>query len=141
MVTNSDWQHFWLNEGWTTYLERRIQAYVHGEKFRDFSAIIGWKAFTDAVNQFGTDHEFTKLVTNLKNVDPDDCFSTIPYEKGFTFLYSLEKLIGKEKWDKFIPHVSTGTLWCRPTTSDVFDSTSQPGNFVLLTHTTSKLPS
>ena len=109
LVTNSDWQHFWLNEGWTTYLERRIQAYVHGEKFRDFSAIIGWKAFTDAVNQFGAEHEFTKLVTNLKNVDPDDCFSTIPYEKGFTFLYSLEKLIGKEKWDKFIPHVSTSS--------------------------------
>ncbi|KAI7617221.1 Leukotriene A-4, partial [Hortaea werneckii] len=29
------------------------------------------------------------------------------YEKGFTFLYHLEKLIGKEKWDKFIPHYFT----------------------------------
>lgn len=34
----------WLNEGWTTYLERRLQAGVHGEPHRDFSAIIGWKA-------------------------------------------------------------------------------------------------
>lgn len=104
LVSNSDWQHFWLNEGWTVYLERRIQAAVHGEKFRDFSAIIGWKALSDSVDGYGHEHEYTKLVMDLKGVDPDDSFSSIPYEKGFTFLYSLEKLIGKEKWDKFIPH-------------------------------------
>lgn len=34
----------WLNEGWTTYLERRIGAKIHGEPQFDFSAIIGWKA-------------------------------------------------------------------------------------------------
>lgn len=107
LVSNASWQHFWLNEGWTTYLERRIQAVIHGEPHRDFSAIIGWKALEDSVKQFGTDHEFTKLIPNLKEKDPDDAFSSIPYEKGFVFLYYLEKLIGKEKWDKFIPHVST----------------------------------
>lgn len=34
----------WLNEGWTVYLERRIEAAVHGEPIFDFSSIIGWKA-------------------------------------------------------------------------------------------------
>ncbi len=77
----------------------------HGEAHRDFSAIIGWKALTDSINQFGEDHEFTKLIVDLKGKDPDDAFSSIPYEKGFTFLYHLEKLLGKDKWDKFIPHV------------------------------------
>lgn len=24
LVTNASWEHFWLNEGWTTYLERRV---------------------------------------------------------------------------------------------------------------------
>lgn len=105
LVSNASWEHFWLNEGWTTYLERRIQADIHGDdKHRDFSAIIGWKALEDSIEQFGEDHEFTKLVPSLIGQDPDDCFSSIPYEKGFTFLYSLEKLIGKDKWDKFIPH-------------------------------------
>lgn len=33
-----------MNEGWTIYLERRIIAVVHGEAYRDFSSIIGWKA-------------------------------------------------------------------------------------------------
>jgi leukotriene-A4 hydrolase len=34
----------WLNEGWTMYLERRIQAAIHGDAEFDFSSIIGWKA-------------------------------------------------------------------------------------------------
>lgn len=77
----------------------------HGEPYRHFSAIIGWKALADAVEHFGHDHEFTKLVIDLKGKDPDDAFSSIPYEKGFNFLYHLETLVGKEKFDKFIPHV------------------------------------
>ncbi|KAF4303016.1 Peptidase M1 alanine aminopeptidase/leukotriene A4 hydrolase [Botryosphaeria dothidea] len=104
LVSNASWEHFWLNEGWTTYLERRIQAAIHGEPHRDFSAIIGWKALQDSVERLGTDHEFTKLVVDLKGKDPDDAFSSIPYEKGFNFLYYLEKLVGKDKWDRFIPH-------------------------------------
>lgn len=78
----------------------------HGEKYRHFSSIIGWKALTDSVNHFGSDHEFTKLVVDLKGKDPDDAFSSIPYEKGFNFLFHLENLVGKPKFDKFIPHVS-----------------------------------
>ncbi|KAG6999342.1 ubiquitin carboxyl-terminal hydrolase 34 [Physcia stellaris] len=107
LVTNASWEHFWLNEGWTMYIQRRLEAAIHGEQYRDFSAIIGWKALSDSIREFGEDHEFTKLVIDLKGQDPDDAFSTVPYEKGFTFLYHLEKQIGKEKWDKFIPHYFT----------------------------------
>lgn len=24
LVSNASWEHFWLNEGWTMYLERRV---------------------------------------------------------------------------------------------------------------------
>jgi len=104
LVGCASWEHFWLNEGWTTYLERRIGAAIHGEPQFDFSAIIGWKALEDSVKLFGETHEFTKLIINHKGVDPEDAFSTIPYEKGFHFLYYLDKLVGREHWDKFIPH-------------------------------------
>ncbi|KAL4880505.1 leukotriene A-4 hydrolase [Aspergillus karnatakaensis] len=107
LVTSASWEHFWLNEGWTVYLERRILAAIHGESYRHFSAIIGWKALRDSVEHYGPDHEFTKLVPNLKGEDPDDAFSTIPYEKGFAFLFYLENLVGKEKFDRFIPHYFT----------------------------------
>ncbi|KAF8419571.1 hypothetical protein EV426DRAFT_615208 [Tirmania nivea] len=104
LVTNASWQDFWLNEGWTTYVERRIQGSLHGEAMFHFSAIIGWKALRESVDQFGSDHEFTKLVVDLEGKDPDDAFSSVPYEKGFNFLFYLDNLVGREKWDKFIPH-------------------------------------
>jgi leukotriene-A4 hydrolase len=66
------------------------------------------------VEHFGHDHPFTKLVTDLKGKDPDDAFSSIPYEKGFNFLYHLETLVGKDKFDRFIPHVGPDPplVWC-----------------------------
>lgn len=39
-----------------------------------------------SMDQFGHDHEFTKLVIDLKGKDPDDAFSSIPYEKVYTLL-------------------------------------------------------
>lgn len=93
----------------TSLLEIILTPYSHGEPYRHFSAIIGWKALTDAMDHFGHDHEFTKLVVDLKGKDPDDAFSSIPYEKGFNFLFHLENLVGKQKFDKFIPHV--GQPW------------------------------
>jgi leukotriene-A4 hydrolase len=107
LVTNCSWEHFWLNEGWTVYLERRIVASLHGEQQRHFSAIVGWKALVDSVEGYGVDHEYTKLIPDLKGKDPDDAFSSIPYEKGSTFLWYLEKLVGIEKWNTFIPHYFT----------------------------------
>ncbi|KAK4646428.1 Leucyl aminopeptidase yscIV [Podospora bellae-mahoneyi] len=105
LVTSCSWEHFWLNEGWTMYLERRIQASIHGsEAHIDFSAIRGWKALEESIEEFGKDHEFTKLCISHKGIDPDDAFSTVPYEKGFHFIYYLDKLVGRENFDKFIPH-------------------------------------
>jgi leukotriene-A4 hydrolase len=106
LVTNASWEHFWLNEGWTVYLERRIVGAVHGEAHRHFSAIIGWSQLEEAIQTLGADSEFTCMVVDLKgNKDPDDAFSTVPYEKGFNFLFYLENLLGgKPVFDPFIPY-------------------------------------
>jgi len=46
--------------------------------------------------------KFTKLVPDLGDDDPDDAFSSVPYEKGFNLIYSLEKLVGRENFEKFM---------------------------------------
>ncbi|KAK4245853.1 peptidase family M1-domain-containing protein [Corynascus novoguineensis] len=105
LVTSCSWEHFWLNEGWTVYLERRIQAAVHkNDAYFDFSAIIGWKHLEEAVEGFGKDHEYTKLSIKHDGIDPDDAFSSVPYEKGFHFIWSLDRLVGRDNFDKFIPY-------------------------------------
>ena len=60
-----------------------------------FSAIQGWKALRESINQFGADHEFTKLVVNLEGKEPGDAFSSVPYEKGFNFLFFLDRTVGR----------------------------------------------
>jgi leukotriene-A4 hydrolase len=36
-----NYDHFWLNEGWTMFIQRKIDAKLFGEKYRHFSAILG----------------------------------------------------------------------------------------------------
>lgn len=94
LVTNKTWEHFWLNEGHTVYLERMIGRCMESEQFRQFTAIGGWKELQDSVNTFGANNPLTNLVPNLHEVDTDDAFSSVPYEKGFALLYHLEELMG-----------------------------------------------
>lgn len=46
------------------------------------------------MNTFGAQNPLTSLVPSLRDVDPDDAFSSVPYEKGFALLYHLETLLG-----------------------------------------------
>uniref|UniRef100_A0A8D1FDH8 Leukotriene A-4 hydrolase n=1 Tax=Sus scrofa TaxID=9823 RepID=A0A8D1FDH8_PIG len=94
LVTNKTWDHFWLNEGHTVYLERHICGRLFGEKFRHFHALGGWGELQNSVKTFGETHPFTKLVVDLTNVDPDVAYSSVPYEKGFALLFYLEQLLG-----------------------------------------------
>ncbi|ORX42508.1 leukotriene A-4 hydrol [Hesseltinella vesiculosa] len=95
LVTTSNWEHFWLNEGHTVFIERKITGRLHGEDERQFSAIIGWKALKESVEHFGLDSPATVLKPDLSSgIDPDDYFSSVPYEKGFNLLYHIEKVVG-----------------------------------------------
>lgn len=107
LVTNCSWEHFWLNEGWTVYLERRITGAIHGSATRDFSAIIGWTDLENSIKAMGLSAKrFSRLVQDLKDgTDPDDAFSTVPYEKGSNLLYHIEQTVGgTAKFDPFIPY-------------------------------------
>lgn len=61
---------------------------MHGEEFAEFSAILGWKALKDSVEQFGEDKDgFTALVPKIEGKDPDDAFSSIPYVLPTSILF------------------------------------------------------
>ena len=109
LVTNCSWNHFWLNEGWTVYLERRIVGALHGEAERHFSALIGWDDLRNSIDGMRNPERFSTLVQCLNDgTDPDDAFSTVPYEKGFNLLFYLEQLVGgTEQFDPFIKHYFT----------------------------------
>jgi len=102
LVTNSTAEHFWLNEGWTVFAERRILKAMRGEEAAAIAWAVGQKDLDDSLERFRDQPELTKLRTHLEGVDPDDAFSSVPYEKGARFIVALERLVGQERFDRFI---------------------------------------
>lgn len=94
LVTNATWQDFWLNEGFTVFIERRIIQRIYGSGIASLKQQAGWHRLKDSVELFGKDHDFTRLHVPLEDEDPDNAFSMVPYEKGATFLLYLEDLVG-----------------------------------------------
>jgi leukotriene-A4 hydrolase len=102
LVTNANAEHFWLNEGFTVFAERRIQEVLEGAEMVALHAALGRRDLDKAIARFAGRPELTRLVTPLDGVDPDEAFSEIPYEKGYLFLRALEESVGRAKWNDFL---------------------------------------
>ncbi|KAI3852081.1 hypothetical protein MKW98_020080 [Papaver atlanticum] len=102
LITNKTNEDFWLNEGFRTYAERRIVEVCQGEERAALNIGIGWKSLTEAIEKFKDNLEFTKLKNKQEGVDPDDIYSEVPYEKGFQFLWRIERQIGRPAFDEFL---------------------------------------
>eukprot|EP01060_Flectonema_neradi_P040141 TRINITY_DN904_c0_g3_i2.p1 TRINITY_DN904_c0_g3~~TRINITY_DN904_c0_g3_i2.p1 ORF type:complete len:609 (+),score=114.88 TRINITY_DN904_c0_g3_i2:78-1904(+) len=97
LVSPQTWEDFYLNEGFTMFLQRKIMSRIHGKDYFDFDAICGWDVLKKSVDLFGPEHPYTCLRPNLNNVDPDDAFSSVPYEKGFNLVCHLQNVVGDEE--------------------------------------------
>ncbi|KAI6222892.1 Leuk-A4-hydro-C domain-containing protein [Aphelenchoides fujianensis] len=105
LVTNASWENFWLNEGFTTFLERKILGRLKGEQVRHLCSIVGWdlRLVPAVTEMFGPEHNLTRLIPDLRETNPEDAFSGVPYEKGSAFLFFLEQQLGAaERFDEFL---------------------------------------
>ncbi|CAH1169848.1 unnamed protein product [Phaedon cochleariae] len=103
LVTNRNYEHFWLNEGFTVFVERKIQGRLTSPQSQDFDAYTSISELKETIDRLGVDSPLTRLVVDLKGVHPDEAFSTVPYEKGQTFLRWLEARVGgPEKFEPFL---------------------------------------
>jgi leukotriene A-4 hydrolase/aminopeptidase len=100
LVTNATWRDFWLNEGFTTYLERRIQEAVYGRPRAEMEATLGLRDLNDVIASLEDRDEILHI--DLKGRDPDDGSNDIPYEKGALFLRHLEETFGRARFDQFL---------------------------------------
>jgi leukotriene-A4 hydrolase len=103
-VTHAHASHFWLNEGWTTYMERLLLQVIYSPAERGFSFIIGAKALKDALKQYENQPKYQRLVIDFEpGEDPDDAYSSIPYEKGANLILHIERTLGGV--DVLLPYV------------------------------------
>ncbi len=103
LVTNATWNDFWLNEGFTVYIERRIMEAVYGRDYSEMLAALSLdeleKSIEDLLAKKPAD---TKLKLALEGRDPDDGVTDVAYEKGYSFLRHVEETVGREAFDSFL---------------------------------------
>jgi aminopeptidase N len=102
LVTNATAEHFWLNEGFTVWAERKILRALHGEEAWTLAWAIGQKALEESLERFRDRPQLTQLRTRLEGVDPDDAFSSVPYEKGARLVAAMEQAAGEEVFHAFL---------------------------------------
>ena len=102
LVTAASAEHFWLNEAFTVWGERRLLATVLGEEVASVHAAAGRRALDGAIAAFAAQPERTRLQLALDGVDPDEGLSIVPYEKGYLLLRALEEAIGGEAFGAFV---------------------------------------
>ncbi len=100
LVTNATWNDFWLNEGFTVYLERRIMEAVYGRDRALVESVLGKIGLLGELKSLPKQDQSLKL--NLKGRSPSEGLTDIAYEKGALFLAHLEGIVGREKLDAFL---------------------------------------
>jgi aminopeptidase N len=100
LVTNATWNDFWLNEGFTTYFERRIDEKLYGPDFAEMMWALGLTTLRTDFKDLPPQDQH--LLLELNGRDPDEGMTQVAYEKGALFLRLLEQTVGREKWDAFL---------------------------------------
>jgi aminopeptidase N len=103
LATNATWNDFWLNEGMTTYAERRIVEALYGKKVANEQIALGIDALNKAVaDNGGPTGADTRLHLDLNGRHPDEGLTDIAYEKGAAFLRTIESIVGRERFDTWL---------------------------------------
>jgi aminopeptidase N len=100
LVTNATWSDFWLNEGFTVYVERRILERLYGSEREAMEAVLGRRELDREMA--GLPEPGRVLHLELAGRDPDDGCTLVPYEKGALMLRTIEREVGRERFDRFL---------------------------------------
>ena len=120
LATNATWADFWLNEGMTTYAERRIVESLYGPKVAQQQIALGIDAMNKAIaDNGGPTGADTRLHLDLTKRDPGDGLTDIAYEKGAAFLRMIEATVGRERFDAYLKGWFERNSF-KPVTSKIF---------------------
>ena len=103
LVTNRTWDDYWLNEGFTVYVESRIMEQLYGKNYADMLRVLGKGELDKTLGWMLKEApEDSHLRLHLGDRDPDEGLTDIAYEKGRFFMMMLEQLYGRAAFDEFL---------------------------------------
>lgn len=117
LVTNATWDDFWLNEGFTVYFENRIMEAVYGRDRAMQEQVLGWEDLQGALASLPPAD--TRLKLDLSGRDPDEGMTNIAYEKGAFFLRTVERIVGRDRFDAWLKGYFERNAY-RPMTTAMF---------------------
>ncbi len=100
LVGNATWRDLWINEGLAEYLQSRIIGATYGEPRDAMERVLGLKSLRDDLAKLKPQEQV--LAIDLRDRDPGDAFSSVPYEKGRLLFTFLEGKFGRERFDAFL---------------------------------------
>ncbi|MBY6015682.1 M1 family metallopeptidase [Qipengyuania gaetbuli] len=115
LVTNATWGDSWLNEGVTTYFENRIVEEVYGKKRAEQEAALMYANIQEVLAEVGADEPGTALSTDGEY----ELGSAIAYDKGAFFLRTVERIVGRKRFDAWLRQWFDGHAF-QPATSEMF---------------------
>lgn len=116
IVSYKNFEHFWINEGLTTFLTSNIIGMLYGEAEQGLWEAFAWdelvksikglenakKPFRALVNDLTGKSLLTSIANLITNftfyvgIHPADTVSNIPYQKGSVFMWFLANQFGKK---------------------------------------------
>ncbi|MEZ5994712.1 MAG: M1 family metallopeptidase [Hyphomonadaceae bacterium] len=99
LVTNAVWADAWLNEGFTTYIEGRITEALYGVERARMAWVLDWAGIQRALREAPADSTRLHLVGERQAEDNN---SAIVYDKGALFLRTIERIMGRARFDAYL---------------------------------------
>jgi len=100
LVTNATWRDFWLNEGFTVYLENRIMEAVFDRDRATMEIALGMQELDAELRALPPADQVLHI--DLAGRNPDDGMTQVPYQKGAALLRRLELAVGRPALDGFL---------------------------------------
>jgi leukotriene-A4 hydrolase len=101
LVTNASWKHWWLNEGFTTYVTTRIVESLYGKEVAEMNLQVEQEEAMASLKTIPTAKQ--ALLTRDPDVNPATYTDEgLAYPKGAWLLHTLEQRVGREAFDPFL---------------------------------------
>ena len=101
LVTNASWKHWWLNEGFTTYVTTRIVEILYGKEVAEMNLQVEQEEALASLKVIPVAKQ--ALLTRDPDVNPATYTDEgLAYPKGAWLLHTLEQRVGREAFDPFL---------------------------------------
>jgi len=101
LVTNASWKHWWLNEGFTTYVTTRIVEALYGKEVADMNLQVEQEEAMASLKEIPAAKQ--SLLTRDPDTNPANYTDEgLAYPKGAWLLHTLEDRVGRDVFDPFL---------------------------------------